>query len=117
MNKEIQPALTAEQMQVLISKIKEANDIFSFRLSFKVGEVFPKSKDDFVFRSSRFTSCCRVAPSGGCSQCVHLDRRLELQKEQKKEQEEEEEEDKGKYKWLRIAQTNQLPRQAGARGM
>ena len=28
-----------------------------------------------------------------------------------------EEEDKGKYKWLRIAQTNQLPRQAGARGM
>ena len=114
MNKEIQPALTAEQMQVLISKIKEANDTFSFRLSFKVGEVFPKSKDDFVFRSSRFTSCCRVAPSGGCSQCVHLDRRLELQKEQK---EEEEEEDKGKYKWLRIAQTNQLPRQAGARGM
>ena len=44
---------------------------------------------------------------------MHLDRRLELQKEQKKE---EEEEDKGKYKWLRIAQTNQLPRQAGARG-
>ena len=78
--------------------------------------VRPKSKDDFFFRSRRFTSCCKVAPSGGCSQCVHLDRRLELQKEQKKE-EEEEEEDKGKYKWLRIAQTNQLPRQAGARGM
>ena len=32
-------------------------------------------------------------------------------------EEEEEEEDKGKYKWLRIAQTNQRPRQAGARGM
>ena len=80
--------------------------------------VLPKSKDDFFSRISRFTSCCRVAPSGGCSQCVHLDRRLELQKEQKKEEEEEEEEeDKGKYKWLRIAQTNQLPRQAGARGM